>query len=436
MNQESGIVSGSERRVLYHAVAFLVVAIWGSTFVFTKLLLLGGFSPAQIFTLRFIIAYAMLLVFCLWRGIRWLCDSWKDELLMLGLGISGGSLYFLAENEAMNHTTTTNTSLIVCLCPLFASLLIGLFYKSQRLNRTQIIGTIIAATGLVVAQLPIPNKENEITNIPRLLSFLDIRGSTITADALNTTTNVMEHIIEQGAHFVLMVKKNNPGSYEEIIARFDAVMKDRQDLASNPLHEPRFPEYNDKYDAVSYQEKNRDRYEYRDFRVINDASFLSNTPKVWRHVKSVGRVEQTRILIVRDKDGNDITPSKEKFNAEGSIRQPLPKTGDGEKDDIQVVGLISDKIMSAQEMGKCKRSHWSVENRLHHVLDDTFREDRSPAKGSKNNLALVRKFALNILRLAQIQMEITVPFSEMMDLFCDDLSLLDRYVFREIQSLY
>ena len=150
MNQESGIVSGSERRVLYHAVAFLVVAIWGSTFVFTKLLLLGGFSPAQIFTLRFIIAYAMLLVFCLWRGIRWLCDSWKDELLMLGLGISGGSLYFLAENEAMNYTTTTNTSLIVCLCPLFASLLIGLFYKSQRLNRTQIIGTIIAATGLVV----------------------------------------------------------------------------------------------------------------------------------------------------------------------------------------------------------------------------------------------------------------------------------------------
>ena len=150
MNQESGIVSGSERRVLYHAVAFLVVAIWGSTFVFTKLLLLGGFSPAQIFTLRFIIDHAMLLVFCLWRGIRWLCDSWKDELLMLGLGISGGSLYFLAENEAMNHTTTTNTSLIVCLCPLFASLLIGLFYKSQRLNRTQIIGTIIAATGLVV----------------------------------------------------------------------------------------------------------------------------------------------------------------------------------------------------------------------------------------------------------------------------------------------
>ena len=139
-----------KQHILYHAVVFLVVAIWGSTFVFTKLLLLGGFTPAQIFTLRFIIAYVMLLVFCLWRGIRWMADTWKDELLMVGLGISGGSLYFLAENGAMNYTTTTNTSLIVCLCPLFASALIGLFYKSQRLNRTQIIGTLMAAAGVIV----------------------------------------------------------------------------------------------------------------------------------------------------------------------------------------------------------------------------------------------------------------------------------------------
>ncbi|MBR5748971.1 MAG: DMT family transporter [Prevotella sp.] len=139
-----------KQHILYHAVVFLVVAIWGSTFVFTKLLLLGGFTPAQIFTLRFIIAYVMLLVFCLWRGIRWMADTWKDELLMVGLGISGGSLYFLAENGAMNYTTTTNTSLIVCLCPLFASAMIGLFYKSQRLNRTQIIGTLMAAAGVIV----------------------------------------------------------------------------------------------------------------------------------------------------------------------------------------------------------------------------------------------------------------------------------------------
>lgn len=140
-------------RILYHVTAFLVVAVWGSTFVFTKLLLLDGFSPAQIFTLRFLMAYVLLLVFCLFRGIRWKADNWKDELLMVGLGITGGSLYFLAENEAMNHTTTTNTSMIVCLCPLFASALIALFYKSQRLNSTQILGTLIAAAGLAVVVL-------------------------------------------------------------------------------------------------------------------------------------------------------------------------------------------------------------------------------------------------------------------------------------------
>ena len=66
---------------LYHAVAFLVVAIWGSTFVFTKMLLLSGLSPAQIFTLRFIIAYLLLLTYELivkHAKFRLFCVSWKD----------------------------------------------------------------------------------------------------------------------------------------------------------------------------------------------------------------------------------------------------------------------------------------------------------------------------------------------------------------------
>ena len=87
------------------------MAIWGSTFVFTKMLLLNGLSPAQIFTFRFIIAYVLLLAVC---HRQWLSDTWRDELVMLALGITGGSLYFLAENAAMLYTTATNTSLIVC----------------------------------------------------------------------------------------------------------------------------------------------------------------------------------------------------------------------------------------------------------------------------------------------------------------------------------
>ena len=108
--------------ILYHLIAFLVVAIWGTTFVFTKLLLMAGLTAAQIFVLRFIIAYVMLLVYALAKThFRLFTSTWKDELLMVGLGVTGGSLYFLTENSAMIYTTTTNTSLIVCLCPLFVT---------------------------------------------------------------------------------------------------------------------------------------------------------------------------------------------------------------------------------------------------------------------------------------------------------------------------
>ena len=138
----------------YHLVAFITVAIWGSTFVFTKLLLLSGLTPAQIFTLRFIIAYVLLLVYELsTHRFSLLASTWRDELLMVALGVTGGSLYFLTENSSMNYTTTTNTSLIVSLSPLVASFLISLFYQSQRLNQVQAVGSLMAALGVIVVVL-------------------------------------------------------------------------------------------------------------------------------------------------------------------------------------------------------------------------------------------------------------------------------------------
>ncbi len=140
----------------YHFLAFFIVAIWGSTFVFTKLLLLNGLSPAQIFTLRFLIAYVLLAGYerlFLWQRHHWLCKSWKDELIMIVLGLTGGSLYFLTENEALNYTQTTNVSLIVCSCPLVAALLVGTFYKSERMHRVQVMGTLLAACGVAIVVL-------------------------------------------------------------------------------------------------------------------------------------------------------------------------------------------------------------------------------------------------------------------------------------------
>jgi drug/metabolite transporter (DMT)-like permease len=160
--------------VKYHLVAFITVAIWGSTFVFTKMLLQAGLSPAQIFTLRFIIAYVLLLGYSFLRhrvsvsppklggvrgglnnrSFRWFCNSWRDELLMIALGITGGSLYFLTENAAMLFTTATNTSLIVCSCPLFAMLLFAVFFRqSEKITRLQAFGSLIAFLGMAVVVL-------------------------------------------------------------------------------------------------------------------------------------------------------------------------------------------------------------------------------------------------------------------------------------------
>lgn len=145
----------------YHLVAFLVVAIWGSTFVFTKMLLQVGLSPAQIFTLRFIIAYVLLVAVPPKLGgdgnqskRKWFADSWHDELLMALLGVTGGSLYFLTENAAMLYTTATNTSLIVCSSPLFAMLLIAMFYRqSEPLSRQKVTGSLVACAGMAVVVL-------------------------------------------------------------------------------------------------------------------------------------------------------------------------------------------------------------------------------------------------------------------------------------------
>ena len=67
---------------------------------------------------------------------------------------------------------------------------------------------------------------------------------------------------------------------------------------------------------------------------------------------------------------------------------------------LEQVELLSSRKMSAQEMLTLKRNHWRIENSLHHVLDELFHEDRSAARNSKNNMAVLRKLAYNILKLA------------------------------------
>lgn len=128
-------------------VALTVVAIWGETFVSSKVLLLNGLMPADIFFFRFLIAYIGMLIISHQR--MWASSLWHESLLVIA-GFSGGSLYFLTENMALKYSTASNVAIIVGTTPLMTALLLAMFYKEERMSRKQIIGSLIAFIGLIL----------------------------------------------------------------------------------------------------------------------------------------------------------------------------------------------------------------------------------------------------------------------------------------------
>ena len=153
-----------EGKFLYHALAFMTMALWGVTFVSTKTLINQGLSPAQIFTIRFVIAYTGLFTACIIRGgenRRLFSRSLRHELLFLLMGIAGGSLYFLTENTALKYTQACNVSFIVCVAPLLTILLTLVLkhtVKSRIISELEdvkvrfplIAGTVLALSGMVM----------------------------------------------------------------------------------------------------------------------------------------------------------------------------------------------------------------------------------------------------------------------------------------------
>ncbi|MBR3652759.1 MAG: DMT family transporter [Bacteroidales bacterium] len=124
-------------KFFYHLLALAVVAVWGVTFVCTKELIRAGLMPAQIFAIRFTLAYLGILALSLVQGrgrMRLWSRDWKDELLFVFLGITGGSFYFLTENTALAYTQASNVAFLVCSAPLITALL-SLAYSRLRKDR-------------------------------------------------------------------------------------------------------------------------------------------------------------------------------------------------------------------------------------------------------------------------------------------------------------
>ena len=135
---------------IYHILAILTSAIWGTTFISSKLLLQEGLSPAAIMILRFVLAYVLMLPFV--KG-KWFCKNLKDELLMVLLGISGGSLYFLLENTALVYTQASNVAIIIAATPLLTMLTINLLDRGKGASKRLYGYSLMSLAGVALVIL-------------------------------------------------------------------------------------------------------------------------------------------------------------------------------------------------------------------------------------------------------------------------------------------
>ncbi len=136
--------------MMKYFIALMVVATWGTTFVSSKVLLYAGLMPADIFFYRFLMAYFIMFFVC-HKKLR--ADNIKDELTFLGLGLMGGSIYFLTENMALSYSTSANVSILVSTTPIITAFVLAIFYKNERMKLRQIIGSFIAFIGVTLIVL-------------------------------------------------------------------------------------------------------------------------------------------------------------------------------------------------------------------------------------------------------------------------------------------
>ena len=130
----------------YHVGALLTVSIWGTTFVSTRVLLDAGLPPADIFCIRFGLAYLGLLPLV---NKRLWANTWRDEGCMLLLGLMGGSSYFFLENTALQLTQASHVALTVSTAPVFIGVISAL-RGQERLSRSLIFGSLLALAGVAL----------------------------------------------------------------------------------------------------------------------------------------------------------------------------------------------------------------------------------------------------------------------------------------------
>src|ERR1044072_2155157 len=207
---------------------------------------------------------------------------------------------------------------------------------------------------MVLGQVKVDEKSNEITAIPELLRMLEISGCIVTMDAMGCQTEIASEIIKKQADYVLAVKGNQNHLYEDVVGYFDWALSDKFKQTSYTIDE-----------TVS---GDHGRVEIRRCYASADIDWLRKKAE-WQGISSIAMIESERSVAGAE-------PSRERRY------------------------YISSLEADAKKLNRVIRSHWSIENSLHWVLDIAFREDESRIRKDHGpeNMTTLRHIALNVLK--------------------------------------
>jgi predicted transposase YbfD/YdcC len=212
------------------------------------------------------------------------------------------------------------------------------------------------ANHLVLGQVKVDDKSNEITAIPKLLQVLEIAGCIVTIDAIGCQTEIAQTIVDLDADYVLAVKENQGNLYQDITGLFDAAQ------------EVNFKDV--PHDYYKTTEKGHGRLEIRQCWTISAATLLDylRNRAAWRNLRTIVKVVAER-----------------RVHGQTSI---------------EVRYFISSLDGDARRMLQAVRGHWGIENSLHWVLDIAFDEDHQRVRKDNGpaNFAVLRHIALNLLK--------------------------------------